>query len=808
MAGLDLNNLKQSDYDKFDDADLEKIVNIDKYKSQADLINDLSDNALQVIAGDKAPLAKEVSAINDSDLMSKGDAFKTSALKGVTLNTQPVIGGLAGGLGAMMGTSGGLKEKLAAFGPAYQESRKELVDQQDKASTDRPGYSIGGEIVGGLATAPFIALKGIQGAARMGAAYGAGDALSRDQNLKEGLETTFKGAAFGAGTAGLMKAAPSILKATGNAAKSVGKTALRTAFGVNKDAVETYLQRAESVKSAKSVEEIKNIMDKTVQSLFDDVDKSKITQDEAKQLLRTVEDQIKTTAQESGFQFKINQADLKESLNSASNKLEKSFGSIKDKLSAVKSPVDLVDDVATSIQDLKAKVIKGSNEAYSILDNDSQAYSVRGGGKLLREKAAEMDIKSFGGNKEGLVPEGVITGGQNSGPVTAQTAGVQNELRSFAQRLENTPEKVPAREIKKILQQIDASEKALYGQPGFDGRVSQAYKEVRAIIDQAIKKQNPEYKAKMEEVAKDTGILSKALERFGDPRASSSRLKNINSATAVEDRKILESLGNASERDFSSPVSEFSSAQATLKNPKAMDAIKSAIPESQMVSEKQAQLAQMSRPEARGQFVDQEINRSGLLNKKTDAEKGLASAIESLKTSQERLDPYKSLGPFSTQNAIKGLMKTPGKESIELRKTIEGLSKMSGEDFANMIKDRATKDAFDGEFRAGSRNVNLWSIFGGVIGAAGGGLPGGGVGAAAGATVGAMVDRFGPKMAQKTLDAVLKIQGSPTVQKISSLSLPDNVKAYLTQTLIQTQNSVMNKSDAMKRRQEQLSNPK
>jgi len=218
MAASAFSHLSEKDFDKMSVEDLEKISNSNKYKSTEDLINDLSPDALNIIAAEKSPVKQEADAIKDSNLMSKGEAFKTSALKGITLNTQPVIGGLAGGLGAMVGTSGGLKERLAAFGPAYQESRAELLAQQDKAAKDRPGYAIAGELAGSAATLPLTALQGLRGAVIGGALPNIGQAVSEDKDVKEIITDAAKGGAIGAGGYGLIKAAPHLLAG----AKSIG----------------------------------------------------------------------------------------------------------------------------------------------------------------------------------------------------------------------------------------------------------------------------------------------------------------------------------------------------------------------------------------------------------------------------------------------------------------------------------------------------------------------------------------------------------------------------------------------------------
>ncbi len=56
---------------------------------------------------------------------------------------------------------------------------------------------------------------------------------------------------------------------------------------------------------------------------------------------------------------------------------------------------------------------------------------------------------------------------------------------------------------------------------------------------------------------------------------------------------------------------------------------------------------------------------------------------------------------------------------------------------------------------------------------------GAGVGVSTGAAAGAIADKYGPQIAKKMLDGVIRIKGSPTLEKIKALDVPPQVKAYL-----------------------------
>lgn len=746
-----------------------------------------------------------------------GPSIKETAIRqagaGFTANFDDEIGGGISALGRLAGV-----ENLGSWKPfdenshlefssptidteklkeAYVKNRDALRADQAADLATNPKTAVAAQIAGTIAN-PILRKAGtggklsgrILGSAGVGGLIGAGDSkadLTKGE-IGEFAKDTAKGTALGVGggalAEGLAAAAPTVAKVAkpivdkaadtfSNASKYIGKKALSVFFGPNSEAIETYLKKADGVRNAQSVEEIKNGIDNAMQGLFDDVEKSKLSRDQAQVALDAIESKIKDTISESRFNFRIRSADIKDQLRDAQSKLESAFQAEKDKLASVKSPLGLSDDVGESIQQLKERIKQGSEESYQILDKDTRAYSVRGGGKILRAMADEMNIQPF--DQKGLVQAGRVPKLNASAPVTSQSQGVQNELRAFANRLENTPELVPARELKKILQQIDNSEKAMYGQPGFDSRVSQAYKMVRATIDKAIKEQNPAYREVMERVAGDTKLMDQAIKRFGDSRTAASRLNNITSETSLQDRELMKRIGQSTSKNFDEPIEQYSKAQATLKDPKAMESIRRGLPEYKNVRLQEFANRQAQRPESIVKYVDEDITIKGLRKQKADIEKQLADREAALISAQETLEPYKTLTPANTQSKVKALLNAPGKENIEIRRTLENLSKLTQKDFIGQIAARRAANQFQGEFRLGSRNVNLWTL----VGAFGGG----GVGAGAGAVLGATVDRYGPKIAQKMLDAVLKIEGAPTIQKIKGLNLSPDVEFALMKEL-------------------------
>lgn len=215
MANLDLSHLSDKELSSLPDQDLAKIASSKKYKSEDDLLNDLSPDALNVIAGKKSPVSDIKNEIDDSNKMSRTDALMVSGAKGATLGLRPVIAGGGAGLGALIGElqrdvkGEGLSDKISrSFGaikPAYSEGRESALAEQKKAETDRPGYALAGNIGGMALTLPFTAVRGIKGAMALGGAQGAAESISEGNSATKVLGDTLKGGAIGAASLGLAK---------------------------------------------------------------------------------------------------------------------------------------------------------------------------------------------------------------------------------------------------------------------------------------------------------------------------------------------------------------------------------------------------------------------------------------------------------------------------------------------------------------------------------------------------------------------------------------------------------------------------
>lgn len=208
------------------------------------------------------------------------------------------------------------------------------------------------------------------------------------------------------------------------------------------------------------------------------------------------------------------------------------------------------------------------------------------------------------------------------------------------------------------------------------------------------------------------------------------------------------------------------------------------LPEYQRYQELEGLNRSLEGPEAKTEFINKNLESSGLLNRKASQESLLSSREGLLDKNRGLLDPFKNITPNSSEARLKTAMNARPGEQVELVRQLDDLSKLSDTDFNKALKDLRTKRAFSGQDTNGSRKVNLFTVLGSAAGGFIGntvGLAGYGAGggAAVGASVGALADKYGPAITKKILDGVIKMGKSPTLEKIKKLDIPPAARAQL-----------------------------
>lgn len=322
-----------------------------------------------------------------------------------------------------------------------------------------------------------------------------------------------------------------------------------------------------------------------------------------------------------------------------------------------------------------------------------------------------------------------------------------------------------AAEAKRIVQDLDSDVKTWDSAKiagAFDDKYNQNLKGVRAVIDKKLKKEFPEYAKKMNEISERAKLLSEGSKRFGNPQLADSRLSNIASDKSRFDRELLKKIGVHTGQDFDTPIAEYVRVQKTLKDPKQLEAIKRSLPEFDSLTNAQ-KIEKMAALDKSPKLFRSKLKKSPSFTEMKMAQKDFDLAL---------IDKNKIKGwtKATVDSKINAVMK--GREYV--RGQLETLGKMSDQDLVRMVDDLNVSEAFDKEFRIGSRNVNLWGAMG--VGFLGGGP----VGLLTGTAIGAVIDRYGPKITKKILIGVSRVKGSPTVEKLSKLGLPRQVSQELT----------------------------
>lgn len=652
----------------------------------------------------------------------------------------------------------------------HSDERREADSWLDKKI---PGGTPRGYIQGTLNTLPAVGMVGggmaagaagfvapIPGGAALGAAAGgslgdaAGEAL---KNLGEKYilgQNKSRSEIYGNPAKGLMEGGAGemggqsigkVLESAPVAGKWAAQKTGKIFANVPEETTARYLENPAAINSAPTREKIADDILSMKNKASDALSAAEEKLLKAKSDLSENKIDVRSGLQDQRFQYGTELQDAQQSFNEKKQAFKEALQN--------QSLTSMAADVSSARMDLKDQIKQGSKEAYEILDKDPRAYSVRGAAPILRATADEMNIQAF---KTGVTPDDKALAapydafrakqfgaGSSSPPITAQTAGVQAELRSFADRLENTPKTVPARELKKMLQQIDNSEKAMYGQPGFDSRVSRAYKMVRGVIDDGIKAENPEYAEKMDSVARKTKILDTTSDLYGTPAKTISNLNNITSEKGQALHfPLLQALGKETGRDLSAPVSDYLTNQKILSTPSLFDKAIEKIPEAKTLASARAKMAEISNPE---------YSRSISESANTPLQKNIGAAQSAVDKAKEGREVFSGITPDSVTSKTKALN---GANSYGAEQRFGNLDKALGTDFEKQINSRNDLDQFAKSDTAGSRKTLLGGAVGGAIGVATGKPI---EGAAIGSAIGQAADRYSGPIFKYGLDTAMAL---------------------------------------------------
>lgn len=605
-----------------------------------------------------------------------------------------------------------------------------------------------------------------------GAVMGALERPSTNQdivNIGERLDNAEFGAVVGAGIPVVFEGIKKGFQAVPNIAKKV----VAVLGGVSEDNISAFLKDPDRYMNAKPRDEVLATITSLVDDINTKVDDGKLSVKDAKEGLRWAGQQIKETASE-------NHAIARDQLRQAEQRLRDKFVDSVNDLKAKPAPTQLQGQIDDTLRGMKEENIKASGESFDILQGElnSRQQAVNASGKESIEALEKKAIEEFEPPKTTINVRGVYSSlkakvkelsARNSADAKAAVKDLvkyMDDIKAKTVDPDGNPTWwIDAAEAKRIIQDLDSDVKSwdsskIAGQ--FDDKYNQTMKQVRYKLDDKLKKEFPEYRKKMSEISERSKLLGETSKRFGKPELAFSRLSNIASDKAKFDRELLSKLGKYTGQDLDTPIADFVKTQKMLKDPKKLESLKRSLPEFDQLTDAQ-KLEKLALLDKSPKAFRSKLSKSPSFKELKMAQKDFDAAL---------VDKDKIKG--WTKSTVDGKLNAVMRGKTYVRVQLETLGKMSNKDLVKMVDDLKVSEAFDKEFRIGSRNVNLFTALGmGFIG-------GGPIGLIVGAATGAMVDRYGPALTKKILIATSKVQGSPSVQKLSKLGLPKSIAQELT----------------------------
>jgi hypothetical protein len=557
------------------------------------------------------------------------------------------------------------------------------------------------------------------------------------------------GGAFGGAVPAVIEGAKAI--------PAIGKKILSSLGGVKVSDIDAFLANPKALKDVKTPEEIYALVEQKSGEIRQGLEDATLTRDQAERAMDRLESQVREAAKRKRF-------DLGETVREARSKFNSAVTSKMDELKSVKPPEGLADDITGAVDELKDTLVRESDRATELLSAPENA------GKSIRKGDL---VKQVDDAIEGLKVEGEA--GERV-PVSETAELAISRLGKVKERFSKLKEEIPLSQAKEITKQLDKDINFLESAGAFHDDPSNAsLAGIRHYLREEAGKLVPEYDRAMKEIVAPLAQLrSEASKRFGKRASVLSKLSRIDSDALQVDREVLDAVGEATGRNFRQPLEQFRAAQAQLTGG-GRAAMESALPEAQALAKAEALKTSAMQPGAEAWEVENAMRLS-------QEAKAMQAAADNERAARAVFDEIRMLTTGKVESRVNSMMRGNDRE---VRKAFTTLSKLTDTDFEGLIEKARLQKAFSGEFRIGSRNVNLWAILSiaGTVASGGLGLAPLAAAASTGAMIGGLVDRFGPQMTRKVLEFYAGVQGVPTVQKILRSTLPETVKHELIRDL-------------------------
>ncbi len=506
--------------------------------------------------------------------------------------------------------------------------------------------------------------------------------------------------------AAVSKAADLTSKVAPWAAAKIGKIFA----GVPEETTTRYLEDPEAINTAPERKQIadnllefKNKAEERVAQAHDDLAQAKSTLSENK-------NDVRAGLQDQKF-------DLQGKLNEAQSAFDEKKQAFREALKS-NSLTSMSNEVQGAVGDLKAQVIQGSKDSYGILAKSGGSVPTQPLVDLLRTHIDAMTVNG--------IPES---------SVAAQSI---QEIQGMEQRLKAIGEELTMPQAKQILQGIDKTAKYSKGAGTFADQTDQAFSELRSTLDQTVKDQVPEYRAKMLEVARKSQLLNKASDLYGTPEKA---IGNLNGIASEKGQALhvpmLEALSQETGKDLATPVKGYLLNDKILRTPSLFDQAIEEIPEAKSLNAAKAKLNEVSDPAYSRSKIDQ-------------ASEPLLSKIQKYQAELEKAKEGKDLFSGVTADTVTGKTKAlSGANQYGAELKFGGIDKAYGTDFEKQIQARNDLDQFKKTDTAGARKTLLGAATGGALGYM---FDHAIEGLAIGAQAGATADKFSGQAFKTALD--------------------------------------------------------
>ncbi len=283
---------------------------------------------------------------------------------------------------------------------------------------------------------------------------------------------------------------------------------------------------------------------------------------------------------------------------------------------------------------------------------------------------------------------------------------------------------------------------------------------MRSTLDQTVKDQVPEYKAKMLEVARKAQLLNKASDLYGTPEKA---IGNLNGITSEKGQALhvpmIEALSKETGRDLAAPVKGYLLNDKILRTPSLFDQAIEEIPEAKSLNAAKAKLNEVSDPAYSRSKID-------------EASEPLLKKIQQYQADLERAKEGKDLFSGVTPDTVTAKTKAlngANKYGAEIK--FGDIDQAHGTNFKEQIQARNDLDQFKKTDTNGSRKTVIGALVGGAIGKIFDEML---LGAAVGSKAGAAMDKYSGQAFKTALDKGMSMAertkaAAPTLKAVTKI---------------------------------------